>query len=362
MQATNLPVLILAQSGRFLAQSATQAGFTVWVADCFGDLDTLDVAERWLQIPALSELTPLIFSQILTRITQDQSCLLVAGSGVELYYPLLNKLPDNIQLLGNSFHTIKNIKTPHLFFNLLDLLKIAYPHTQFEQPYNHKGYLLKSSSGSGGNHIQHLDNAVDTQQCYFQRFVIGQSGSILILANGEDAQIISINQQFLAPSNDSPFRLGNIETPWEISKEHKQQLEQSANKITSKAGLLGLNSIDFIISEDNVLQLLEVNPRPSASAELVDKRIPLFQLHINACQGRLPSVFLETASIKRALHTIYADNDCLIPDDIVWYKECSDLPFPGSTIKKGQPICTIITEKDRAIHIKQRLTRQLNRL
>lgn len=362
MQDQNLPVLILAQSGRFLAQSATQAGYPVWVADCFGDKDTLDVAERWQQIPPFSKLTLAIFLQALAELTQGESCILIAGSGVELYYPLLNYLPDNIQLLGNSSLTIKRIKTPFLFFSLLKQLNLPYPHTQFEQPQDKENYLIKSAFGLGGSHIQLLSDGINTNKGYFQHLVAGDSGSVLILANGEDAQIISINQQFVSPHKDMPFRLGSIETPWEISENHRQQLEQAANKITAKTKLLGLNSIDFIISEDNELQLLEVNPRPSASAELINKEIPLFQYHINACLGNLPTTPIEQSDIKTSLHYFYADDNCTIPTDMKWSEECCDLPQSGSTIRKGQPICTIITKKNKVHDIKQSLILQLKRL
>ncbi|MCK5644487.1 MAG: hypothetical protein KAJ19_27045, partial [Gammaproteobacteria bacterium] len=175
MQDQNLPVLILAQSGRFLAQSATQAGYSVWVADYFGDQDTLAVAERWQQIPPFSKLTLATFLQALAELTQGESCILIAGSGVELYYPLLNYLPDNIQLLGNSSLTIKRIKTPFLFFSLLKQLNLPYPHTQFEQPQDKENYLIKSAFGLGGSHIQHLGDGINTNEGYFQHLVAGDS-------------------------------------------------------------------------------------------------------------------------------------------------------------------------------------------
>ena len=359
MQDKSLPVLILAQSGRFLAQSATQAGYSAWVADCFGDQDTLDIAQRWHQTPSFSTFTPPLFSQILDEITQGEACLLIVGSGIELCYSLLNSLPKNIQLIGNSPQTIKQIKTPSLFFKLLDRLTIPYPHTQFNPPQDNKNYLIKSASGLGGEHIQHLDNTTATNDSYFQRLIVGESGSALILADGDGAQIISINQQFQAPSNDTPFRLGSIETPWKLSNAHRQELGQAADEITAETGLLGLNSIDFIISENNELLLLEVNPRPSASAELINKEIPLFQYHINACLGHLPTDKIRQTKVKTSLHYLYADDNYTIPSGMNWSKESYDIPPPASVIKKEQPICTIITKGSKAQYLKQKLLHQL---
>ncbi|NQY25643.1 MAG: ATP-grasp domain-containing protein [Piscirickettsiaceae bacterium] len=360
MQEQYIPVLIFAQSGRFLAQSASQAGYPVWVADCFGDQDTLAIAERWQQSPRFSELTSSIFLKILADLTQGESCLFIAGSGIELCYSLLEILPANITLVGNKPQTIKQIKTPALFFDLLGRLKLPYPDTYLKRPLNNKRYLIKSASGLGGSHIQYSSHQTNISDAYFQCFIAGKSGSALILANGKSAQIISINQQFLSPLKDMPFRLGAIESPWNISKQHRQQLAQAANLITSELGLLGLNSLDFIIS-NNQLQLLEINPRPSASAELVSKEIPIFHYHINACRGDLPSHAFEQEIKTMSLHYFYAVHDCVIPIDIIWPEECRDLPNTGAYIKDGQPICTFISNPHRTNAIKRSIAIQLTR-
>ena len=106
MQDQRKPILIFAQSARFLAQSAAQATYPVWAADFFGDLDTISVADRWLQIPALSQLHHDTILSIFSDLTQGEACTLICGSGIEKHYPLLNKLPSHIQLVGNSANII----------------------------------------------------------------------------------------------------------------------------------------------------------------------------------------------------------------------------------------------------------------
>ena len=49
-------LLIVAQSARMLAQSATREGYSVRVADCFAGIDTLDAADRFLKLSALDNL------------------------------------------------------------------------------------------------------------------------------------------------------------------------------------------------------------------------------------------------------------------------------------------------------------------
>ncbi|MFT7414669.1 MAG: putative ATP-grasp superfamily ATP-dependent carboligase, partial [Methylophagaceae bacterium] len=127
MPIRHIPILIFAQSGRFLAQSATQAGYTVWVADCYGDSDLLIVAERWQSLPLFTELTHDSILATLSELTGGEPCILICGGGIELCYHLLHPLPANIQLIGNTPDTIHIIKTPALFFDVLNQHAIGYP-------------------------------------------------------------------------------------------------------------------------------------------------------------------------------------------------------------------------------------------
>jgi len=340
-------VLIFAQSGRFLAQSATQAGYRVWVADCFGDQDTISSCERWQQLPPFAQLSLDDILATFNQLTQGEHCLLICGSGIEAAFSILDKLPDHIQLIGNSFNTIRTIKTAPLFFAALAKLNLPFPDTLFEPPKVSSTWLVKSASGLGGNHIHYLDNITPSQEHYFQRFITGKYGSVLFSANNSYAQLISINQQFLSSSEKTPFRLGKIETPWQIPTVHIKHLQFAINKLSSELGLMGINSLDFVISDHDELMLLEINPRLSASAELTDNKAGLFTLHINACLNQTEaSPQCELTNNKVSLKYIYAPHKVTVPVEMKWPTQCHDLPVSGTLIHKGTPICTSIVHFD----------------
>ena len=339
MQNQRKPVLILAHNARFLAQSANQAGYRVWATDCFGDHDLIDIADRWQALPSTDNLRAEQFNTLLSQLSNGEACYLVCGSGIEYYFPFLINLPENIELIGNTFNTIKTIKTPLLFFDLLEKLSIHYPNSQFSRPDNIEAYLTKSASGYGGLHIQKLTKDPILSSNYFQRFIDGQSGSILFLANGKKCQLLLTNQQYLSATKQTPFRLVSIESPWLLSEQHQKILNSAINKITAETGLLGLNSLDFIISTDNDIYVLEINPRPSASAELIDDAM-LLQHHINACRGLLPSTTLSITNKWVSLKYVYADHEFIIPNNMIWSMSCRDIPHPGTIIKKSEPIFT----------------------
>ena len=340
-----VPLLILAQSGRFLAQSATQAGYRVWVADCFGDQDMQDVSERWLTLPPLSTISPKNLSQVLSKLSNGEGCYLICGSGIESCYDILKKLPTNIKLLGNSFQTIQAIKNPTLFFNTLEKHQLNFPETVFSPPTSttEKRYLAKSSKGLGGIHINYVNNTESySEDYYFQDFIEGLSGSILFLADGNNVQLISINQQFTVQSDNKSFCLHGITADWDIDDKHQKQLLKAIKLITEETGLVGLNSLDFIISNKNELFILEVNPRPSSSAELIEQTPRLFQAHLNACEGLLPKPNTTDFVASGELQVLFAGNDYKVASKVSWPIESYDRPIKDTLITKGQPICTII--------------------
>lgn len=368
MQIQHIPVLIFAQSGRFLAQSATQAGYTVWVADCYGDTDSLSAAERWQSLPPFAELTHESIFTALSELTQGEQCLLVCGSGIECCYGMLFPLPANIQLIGNSPDSIQHIKTPALFFDLLSQLSFAYPDTLLKAPSDNLTWLKKRASGLGGTHIEYASANTDeiSNDYYYQRFISGRSGSCLFLADGNNAQLLSINQQHLA-NNQAPFLLSRIESAWSLSALHKHYLNIVVNQLTAATSLVGLNSLDFIISDENKLLILEINPRPSTSAELIENSGDLFQHHFKACRGQLPNPKKRLIKTKTSLFYHYASTDCIIPEDMTWPTECNDLPCGGTAIKKSEPICTSqakFSEHKSAMElhliIEQKILQQLN--
>lgn len=358
------PLLIVAQSGRFLAQAAQQLGYQAWVIDCFADMDTRLASSRWQAISANHLHDERRLLATIQSITQGQACSLIYGSGVEKFYPIIERLPDHIQLVANTTATVKHSKTPALLFPLLKKLGIAHPSTRLTPPPLPlaQDWLLKSAFAYGGAHIRHLQDTVPVTDDYFQRFITGQSGSCLFLANRDSYRLILINKQYVLANSSTPFQLSRIETPLLLPPDLKQQLERMVGKLVTALGLAGLNSLDFIISEQNELLLTEINPRPSASAELSLDPALMLRLHIEACQqAELPGN-IQNAAKPVSLHYHFAKEDYVIADNISWPAECHDIPPPASYITQGHIFfSSLITNADERNHdaIEKIVTKQL---
>ncbi len=338
------PILLLGHHVRFLAQAAARAGFDVWAADCFGDEDTRAAASRWHRLPEISSLTATSLHTVLTDLSGGEPCHLICGSGVELFYPLLARLPAQMHLPGNSIKTIAQIKTPLRFFSMLSRLGIAFPETCFHYPEEPNDFLCKSATGMGGDHIRPARIGPFDVDVYYQKVQCGQSGSVLFLAHGPRVHLLSVNRQYLSPVPDRPYRLGHIVSPWLISHEHWQQLYAMIVAISRETDLRGINSLDFMLVDGDIV-VLEVNPRLSASAELLPSQEHVFEWHMAACYGALPDTpcsVNQNKKMLRVLHYVYAPYDLVVPDNMQWPAACRDIPASGSLVIRHQPLCTLI--------------------
>jgi predicted ATP-grasp superfamily ATP-dependent carboligase len=116
-----------------------------------------------------------------------------------------------------------------------------------------------------------------------------------------------------------------------------------AEAVTQEFGLVGLNGIDFI-ARRGMPYPIEVNPRYSASMELVERAtgLSLFELHGAACRGVLPAK-LPAARDVAGKAIVFAQRDVTVGDSLRWTADgdLADVPHPGERIQAGHPICTV---------------------
>jgi predicted ATP-grasp superfamily ATP-dependent carboligase len=115
-------------------------------------------------------------------------------------------------------------------------------------------------------------------------------------------------------------------------------------------GLVGLNGLDFIATEDGPVPV-EVNPRWCGSLEPMDRRLPspLFAAHVTACQGTVPARLDPPAAapvLGKAI--VFARQSVNVGDTQPWLDDpdIRDVPHPGDWIQAGSPACTVFAEAE----------------
>ena len=337
-------ILIIANSGRMLAKAAADEGFKPLVIDLFADLDTQKYAVDFLRVNSLALSDLAVATQALNAKYRVKFA--IYGAGFENYSESLVYLEESFCVYGNSVASFLNTQDKPLFFNALKHLDIPYPEVCFTHPpLTKKGWLVKPLQGQGGLGIKHYyDNHV-YEDVYWQKLISGMPCSVLFLANAVNVQLVGFNRQWVEEGNGlEGFIFSGVINKTELVDKHKESIVKWLEKLVSFFKLKGLNTLDFIVADDQQLYVLEINPRPSASMQLYDA--DLLTRHINSCRGELSD--LTTQQHYTAYQIVYAPYDLNIPEAFNWPEECVDLSNVGVTCRKGQPICSIIAHHEQA--------------
>ena len=350
--------MIVAGSGRMLAQAAKHAGLKPLVIDLFADLDMQVYAEDFRQVESLAE--PDLAPAVDYFIERYAVSCVVYGSGFECYPESLGYLNRRLIMLGNHPDSFVRQQDKQAFFSTLDQLNIPYPDVAFSAPDRSGDWLIKPMQGQGGFGIKRYpDDGI--KAVYWQKFQAGTPHSVLFLADGQQVRIIGFNRQWTVRLSEAEeFVFSGVVNNADLPDAHKRLIADWLKQIVPLFELKGLNSLDFIHADD-CSYVLEVNPRPSASMQLYDK--DLLRRHIQACAGFVGSASDAQSLLSRPPQTgyqvVYAEHDLIIPDHFDWPDGCMDLPKPGNMCRVGQPICSIIAhQKNLQSVVEQLLTKQ----
>lgn len=362
--------------------AAKLAGYEVTVIDAFLDTQTLESADIALLVDYDTNGFNAEALLIAVRKLEPSSYLgFVYGSGFESQPYLIEALAKILTPIGNTSETVRKVKTASVFFETLQRCNITYP--AIIKPDDCLAsvigmiYLKKFAGGCGGTHIEIVstNNATLSDNCYYQQHIEGRDVSLLFMANDNNIEVIGFNEQRNDSSKLQPFRYGGAVSNIELSQNVKHQLIDAAEKLTFSFGLVGLNSLDAIV-RDEIVYVLEINPRLSATVDLYENE-NLFERHVEACMAKLDtkSPFIRNVFCSNASHTsaystknrylseklasskahtiVYASTDVLINNDFSWPSWAVDTPLTNQHIKTESPICTVYAVADTANEAKQ---------
>jgi predicted ATP-grasp superfamily ATP-dependent carboligase len=350
-EAVGMRVLIAGVTTRALAVSARRAGCQVTAIDAFGDVDLRAVAD----VITLDAPGPRFDPMAAAIAADDVPAGLVAyTSNLENHPGAVARLARGRRLLGNSPEVLRRVRNPIALSTLLRKRGFAAPATRATPPSRPVAatWLLKPRRSGGGHGVRLWCRGESVPRgSYLQEQIAGIPGSMIFAANGEDAVLLGISRQLVGDSRFGAqgFRycgslLGSATAP--VFPHHGEVLQAAAamaREVSREFGLLGLNGIDFI-AQKGVPYPIEVNPRYSASMELLERAygLSMFKVHARACDGILPAELQATPGIHgKAI--VFAKRDVTLGKTEAWVgrHDFSDVPHPGERIPRGRPICTV---------------------
>ncbi|HET8624658.1 MAG TPA: ATP-grasp domain-containing protein [Gemmatimonadales bacterium] len=351
-------VVIAGASARALAESAALAGYAVVAVDGYGDLDL------GMRVRAISLRRDLGLPYSATRAARAARGVPAAAaaytSGFENHPAAIAALARGRTLWGNPPATVRQVRRPTALSRALGRHGFALPEVRVRHAppsaadAARREWLIKPVQSGGGHGIRPWRAGAAPRHAYLQERIQGEPGSIVFVADGRRAVSLGLTRQLVgdAAFGAAPFRYSGsllCGGPPLFPREAELMLATSriADAVTATFHLVGLNGIDFI-ARDGVPWPIEVNPRFTASMELIERArgISMFALHAAACRGELPSadLFRRRLSGVWGKAIVYARSDVTMREIRRWWRDdgVRDVPWPGEEIARGRPICTLL--------------------
>lgn len=366
-------VLVVGVSTRAAAESAAREGFLVTALDAFGDLDQ----HRSVRALSLQRDYGLPFSALAAaRAAAGIDCdAVVYLSSFENHRQAVRTLASGRALWGNSPAVLRRVRQPTLVLRALRRRGFATPAIAAGCPTprgtksgtagaalplttGNGRWLVKPLASGGGHRVRTWRRGTGVPRgSYLQEFVDGVPGSVVFVAAGGRMVPLGVSRQLvgehafgaagyrycgsiLARADDPQFARG------EVLVTTAQAL---ARAVAEDFDLVGVNGVDFV-ARDGVPYAIEVNPRWSASMELVERSYgySVFAGHAAACvSGVLPA--FDLSQVRRRAEAIgkavvFARDAVVLGDTAAWLEDPSvrDVPHPGETILAGRPVCTVL--------------------
>lgn len=366
-------ILVVGLSTRAIAESAVRGGHRVITLDYFGDRDQRALVENYSILRDFG--LPFSTKALLQATRKLKYDSVVYVSNFENHPNMVSKLAQESVLLGNTEDVLRQVRDWRVLRGFCHEEDIPCPVTLLpgeEKKADPSVRWLRKPLLSGGGHgIRSWAGEPVDGTHVLQAYLEGRSVSIGFAADGQKSVIIGLTEQLIGTKELAVKEFmwcGNI-LPLKIDPSKKDALieiiEKIAARLTHRFGLRGVNGVDFVLVDgpDGMPRpfLVEVNPRYTASMELVERRYGLnvFSVHLEAIAGRLPDFSLAEHFTGGYLGKgiVFARKTLVMPETAGWI-ECGrrDIPFPGDRIEAGRPVCTVLAEgKEREICLKNLL-------
>lgn len=292
------------------------------------------------------------------------------------YQKYVSKIVGNVDIgdIENKYRFYKKVYSDFLVpdtFNVNDI------HEVNEIIKNDKTseYILKPTCGSGGYNIYLLKydkldesklNEIDNENFYENKWILQKkingtnlSSSILSTKNKAKTLITSrllnlkdFNIQSykyggnILPLTNKSLKILNNKNklPPKINiNQINTKISEISEQIIKKLKLIGNNGVDLILTPENELYIIEVNPRLQGTYECIEQllEINLIDAHIKACNNELIEIpkIKKEYSMKKLIYT-----DSKIKVGHIKSENIHDIPYPNVIIEKNQPLVTLITK------------------
>lgn len=352
------PLLIVGASARAAAESAVLAGFEPLAVDLFADRDLQAIA-RVLRCPA--EQYPHALVQLARKLAPAGTPLLLTGA-MENHLEAAAELERWYPPVGPSVSAMAKAREPALWQAMPSIPGVRVPRIAGAPPCvphtgSHDGpWLLKPRRGAAGRRVTfassvplHELNRSSDDTCYLQEFIPGIACSFTFFARDSHVHLLGATLQIVGDPafGASGFEYAGSLAPLALSPPQQLAGQAIGQWLAQSRSLRGLFGVDFILSDAGIIHPIEINPRYTASVEVIErvtgtaalaKLQAVTQQHSPVCPATFNPVQAAGKAIVRAKRTL------AVPD--LWQRfnrsVLADVPEAGQVVPAHQPICTLL--------------------
>lgn len=360
-------LIIVGASVRSAAFSAWRAGFRPIAFDLFADRD----------LRRLCDVTPIPRSHYPHRLAEyldraPRAPWMFTG-GLENHPHQIAAGAMRRPLWGCSESSLRRVRSPERLSECLRSRGVCYPTIRRNPPPHDdpNRWLMKPLRGAGGTGIVSWSAEVATPRrgVYFQRFVEGTPRAAIFNGRDGKAELLGVTEQLVGQSwlHCRPFAYCGSIGPIDLEAHQRRDWERIGQTLVEAAGLIGLFGVDAI-QQNGLVHVIEVNPRYTASIEVLEYATGLQSLrhHAAAFDPAVPlgpEPVVKGTIVGKAI--LFAPVGILFPEAGPWEDESelpksscprfADVPTPNCWIDRGGPILTIFAEGPDAATVHRRL-------
>lgn len=289
--------------------------------------------------------------------------------GLENRPGLLRLLSRRGALLGPEPGDVRALRRPEILFDFLasegiPCARLA-PDGRAPEEARPGAWLVKPRHAAGGRGVREARAGEAAAPGEFvQERLQGACGSAAFVTDGRDAVLLGTSEQIVGGEplgrvlGAPHFRYaGSIVGPpgHFLDPAAETRLMEAGRRIARRFKLRGLFGLD-VIRVRGEAHVIEVNPRWTASMELIEERCSrdgadlsgrsLFDLHLRALQEPIDRI--ESAHPPEhfaAKGILWADRPMTAPDpDVLAALGARDRPRRSETFLPGNPVCTLVVE------------------
>lgn len=364
--------VVVGASARAFVESAARAGWAAHAADLFADADLIATASAVVRLgvpggPAYPHGLPGV-------VASFPEAVCIYTGALENHPEVIAEIARTRPLAGCSAAALRRVRDPLAVAVVVRAAGLRFPDTCAAPDGlpTDGSYLVKPRRSAGGRGVRPWLGALRgpaAADCVWQRLIPGVSRSASYVARAGTARLVgsSLALPDAGWCGGRPFAYrGSIDMPLDrLPNGQRRSFERLGAVIAAAFDLTGLFGIDMIEDAAGEVHVLEVNPRPTASLELVERATgwSVAAAHLAASGwGEEPNDGATAEGIwaKAIVSTPPTATAAAITDTLAGLADrwattdglpaVADVPRPDEPPIPGAPLVTVFARGDTAAH------------